>query len=256
MMSHLADENEFKKLIDICHINLNKTQAGKEYIFEKRGISSEICSKYKLGFFPRNIDKLCDYVSPDFLKKIGAMDYDGKSQFSDYYPIVFPIYDEYNNPVGLSCRSILSDEERLILGLPKYKNTKFKKSNYLFGFNLSRNDILLNKDVFVVEGNFDQISMFEAGVKNTVAVCGTAFSKNHLIKLSRYTDKITFFLDGDAGGKKSTSQIFNKFINKGIKLRFIELPSKYKDAGEFFLNSNKTKDDFLNEIKYISPMEW
>ena len=77
---------------------------------------------------------------------------------------------------------------------------------------MARSEILLNQNAYVVEGYFDQISMYDAGIKNTVAACGTGFSKNHFIKLSRYTDKITFFLDMDDGGKKSSNQIFNKFL--------------------------------------------
>jgi len=250
------DTEELRKLIDICHDNLKKTRIGREYLFDDRGISNDIFSNYKLGFFPKNIRVLCKYVSDDFLKKIGLMDYDGSSQFSDYYSIIFPINDEYGNPVGIAGRTMLSDKEREILNIPKYKNSKFKKTNFLFGLNLNRRDILLNQNVFVVEGYFDQMSMFDSGITNTVAVCGTAFSKNHFVKLSRYTDKITFFLDMDDGGRKSSNQIFNKFINKGIKLRFISLPNGYKDAGEYFLNSNKTKEDFLKETKHIIPMEW
>ena len=250
------DDQEFKKLIDICHSNLMKTAVGKEYLFDNRMISEDAYSKYQIGYFPRNIKKLTNYVSEEFLKKQGLMDFDGSSQFSDYYSIVFPLFDEYGSPVGLSGRTMLSNEDRDVLGIPKYKNTKLKKGNYLFGLNFARPNILLKQNVFVVEGYFDQISMFGAGITNTVAVCGTAFSKNHLVKLSRYTDKITFFLDGDEGGRKSTSQIFNRFVNKGIKLRFVSLPENYKDAGEFFLNSRKTYDDFKKEVKYIIPMEW
>lgn len=247
---------ELNNLIDICHQNLKKTKVGKDYLFDERKISTDMFKTYQLGFFPKNIKTLCKHVSEEFLKKIGMMNYDGSSDFSDYYSIIFPIRDEYGNPMGLAGRTMLSESDRTILDIPKYKNSKFKKTNFLFGLNLARRDILLNQNVFVVEGYFDQMSMFDSGITNTVAVCGTAFSKNHFIKLSRYTDKITFFLDMDDGGKKSSSQIYNKFISKGAKLRFLGLPSGYKDAGEYFLNSGKAKEDFFNEVNQILPLEW
>jgi DNA primase len=247
---------QLKTVIDICHMNLAKTKTGKEYLIDDRKLSKEICSRHKLGFFPSNISKLCEYVSEEFLVSSGLINLDKTSQFANYYRIIFPIYDEYGAPVGLAGRTMLSDDERQIVGLPKYRNTTLKKTNYLFGLNLCREEILLKQNVFVVEGYFDQISMVNAGIKNTVAVCGTAFTKNHFVKLSRYTDKITFFLDRDDGGKKSTSQIFEKFVSKGIKLRFITLPDGYKDAGEYFLNAHKSCEDFNKEVKYILPVEW
>ncbi len=252
----MNEKEELKKLIDICHDNLKKTKIGKEYIFEKRNLSADSFLKYKIGFFPRNIKKLTQYVSEDYLKSIGLMDYDGNSQFSNYYSITFPVYDEYGDPVGIAGRCMLSESERDILGIPKYKNSKFKKTNHLFGLNFSRKNILLNQNVYVVEGYFDQISMFDSGIQNTVAVCGTGFSKNHFIKLARYTEKISFFLDGDDSGQKSAASIYNKYISRGIKLRFIKLPFAYKDAGEYFLDNNKTSDDFYHDIEEVVPMEW
>ena len=256
----MNDSAELQKLIDICHQNLKNTYDAKKYIIGERGISKEMCLKYKLGFFPRNISKLCQYVSREFLEKAGLIDYDGLSEYSDHYPVVFPIYDEYGIPVGLSCRSLLSDDERRVLGIPKYKNTRYKKTMYLFGFNLAREHILLNQDVFVVEGNFDQVSMFSAGIKNTVASCGTAFGKTHLIKLSRYTDKITILFDGDDAGIKSSMKIYEKFVNNGLKLRFAKLPKIYKDPGDYFKTDvsgvSRTSSDFYKDLTYINTMEW
>jgi DNA primase len=252
----MNEVQELAKLIEICHDNLKKTKLGKDYIFGERNLSIDAFQQYKIGFFPRNIGKLTEYVSDDFLKSAGLMDYDGSSQFSNYYSITFPIYDEYGTPVALAGRCMLSNEEREIVGIPKYKNSKFKKTNHLFGLNLSRKEILLNQNAYIVEGYFDQISMYDAGVKNTVAVCGTGFSKNHFIKLARYTDKISLLLDGDEPGQKSAQSIYNKFVNKGIKLRFLKLPLDYKDAGEYFLDGQKTIDEFHSEVRNINPMEW
>lgn len=252
----MMETQELNKLIDICHSNIKKTKIGKDYIFEERGLSIDAFEKYKVGFFPRNTRKLSEYVSVDFMRSIGLMDYDGNSQFSDYYSIIFPIYDDYGVPVGIAGRCMLSDDERNILSIPKYKNSKFKKANNLFGLNLAKKDILHKQNVYVVEGYFDQISMYDSGITNVVAACGTGFSKTHFVKLARYTDKISIFLDGDESGQKSAQLIYNKYINKGIKLRFVKLPNEYKDAGEYFLDNNKTALDFATDIENILPVEF
>lgn len=242
---------ELAKLIDICHDNLKRTRIAKEYVLGERNLSKGAVLRNKIVFFPRNIDKLTEYVSAEWLKLAGLMDYDGSSQYSNYYSIIFPIYDDYGEPIAISARTMLSDQEREVIGIPKYKNSKFNKAQYLLGLHLAREAILKNEQVFVVEGNTDQISMFDAGIENTVACCGTSFSRQHLVKLARYTANITVMLDNDEAGRRSAESIHNKYVDRGINLRFAKLPDGYKDAGEYFLDGGKSKDDFNSEITEI-----
>ena len=85
---------------------------------------------------------------------------------------------------------------------------------------------------------------------------GTAFSKKHFLKLARYTDKITFILDSDEAGQKSAERIYNKFINKGIRLRFLRLPNGFKDVDEYFLSPNNSIITFFKDFKQIIPETW
>jgi hypothetical protein len=71
---------QLKTVIDICHMNLAKTKTGKEYLIDDRKLSKEICSRHKLGFFPSNISKLCEYVSEEFLVSSGLINLDKTSQ--------------------------------------------------------------------------------------------------------------------------------------------------------------------------------
>jgi DNA primase len=94
--------------------------------------------------------------------------------------------------------------------------------------------------------------MDSAGIKNSVAICGTAFSKNHFLKLARYTNKITFAFDRDDAGIKSMEKVYSKFCNKGIKLRFLMIPEGFKDVDQYF-SSGRSKDDFLRESEPFIP---
>lgn len=108
----------------------------------------------------------------------------------------------------------------------------------------------------MVEGYFDYLSMAQNSIENTVAICGTAFSQNHFLKLARYTDKITFIMDNDAAGISSTNRIYEKYINKGIRLRFLTLPPQSKDVDEYFSTPNNTKESFFEDFKQIIPEIW
>lgn len=242
---------ELNKLIDICHDNLKRTRVAKEYVLGERHLSKDAVLRNRIGFFPRNIGKLTDHVSAEWLKLSGLMDYDGSSQYSNYYSIIFPIYDDYGEAIAISARTMLSTEEREVLGIPKYKNSKFSKAQNLFGLHLAKESILREQQVFVVEGNLDQISMFDAGITNTVACCGTGFSRQHLIKLARYTDKVTVMLDNDEAGRNSAEGIYNKYLSCGVNFQFIKLPDAYHDAGEYFLDSGKTMRDFRKDLTEV-----
>ena len=246
--------NELKKLINICNINLKKTQNALEY-YEDRGISQKIIEDFELGYFPANLNTLKKFVDLEVLLSSGILKYSGNSDFSDYYRIIIPIKDECNNPVGIAGRLTMSKEERTYLKLPKYKNSIYKKSNYLYGLNVALPHIIDKNEVFVVEGYFDQISMYKSGVKNTVALGGTAFSKSHLLKLLRFCNKICFVLDNDEAGINSAKNIQKKYSKYGVNMSFSLCSNEFKDVDEMIrgldLRSSKLKNKLYNNILII-----
>lgn len=245
------EQLELKKLSDICHQNLKSSKECLDYL-NSRGLNEAIINKYRIGYFPRNINILKKYVDESVLLKYSIMNYSGNSLFSEYYYLVFPILTEYNENIGIAGRLLLSDPERKALEFSKYKNSTYKKSNYLYGLEHSRSSILKNQNVFVVEGHFDHISLTNNNINNSVAICGTAFSKNHFIKLARYTDKITFILDHDSAGESSMLRIYNKYINNGIKIRLMTLPDGCKDIDEYFSHGGN-QTSFYNDLKQYNP---
>jgi DNA primase len=223
-------------------------------LIKERQLSKRSIIDNKIGFFPQNIDVLTKYVSEDLLNKLNILNYSKDSDFSNYFYLIFPIFSEYGEAVGVSGRTLIGDPERTVLGIPKYKNSSYKKGNILYGLDRAKASCLKNSNVYVVEGYFDQIAMYQNDLENSVAICGTSFSQNHFIKLARYTDKITFILDSDDAGQKSVERIYSKYINKGIKLRFLKVPDGNKDVDEYFRNHNKI--DFFRDFKQIIPDMW
>ena len=253
MAKTMNESGELKKLFSICNSNLLKTKECIEYL-NSRNLNKEHICKFNIGYFPQNINMLSKFMNKDLMMRLNIFDFSGSS-FSDYHSLIFPIYDEYNNAVGLSGRTLMSEDARSSLGVPKYKNSSYKKSNILYGLNNSRSSILKKNNVYIVEGYFDYMSMVNNGFLNCVAICGTSFSSNHFVKLARYTNKITFLLDSDDAGVKSSERIFAKFSNKGIKLRFLKICGGYKDIDEVFLD-NHSADTLKEVLKPVVPGVW
>ena len=252
----MNQSEELNKLVDICHSNLKNSKKCLQYLVKERLLTKDSIVNNKIGFFPQNPGILTKYVSEDLLNKLNILNYSKGSDFSNYFFLIFPIYSEYDEPIGISGRTLLDDGGRNILGIPKYKNSSYKKANILYGLNFSKQHILKADNAYVVEGYFDQLSMEKNGFSNSVAICGTAFSQGHFLKLARYTDRITFILDSDDAGTKSVQRIYSKYINRGIKLRFLKVPGSYKDVDEYFSDPKNNKDTFIKDFKQIIPETW
>jgi DNA primase len=244
----------FEKLVGICHDLLYRDKQLFDYL-KNRNISASTISKYKLGAFPKDLRILFDRMHPEELMDNGIIwnAYESPFKYGDnnkiYYPIVVPIQDMENNFVAIGCRTLLSDEERKLVGIPKYKNTEYKKTSFLYGLNYAIEAIRKHDIVFVVEGQFDVISCHQAGVHNVVGTCGTIFSKRQLIILSRYTNNIVLLFDNDVPGHNSATRVKQKMedekrISANLVCRFT--PEGYKDIDEYLCRGGNLK--FFSDI--------
>lgn len=242
--------DEMNNLIDICNSNLLSNKKCLEYL-EKRKINQEIIAKHKIGYFPQNIDTLLKYVSEEFLVDKSILNSYKRSEFSDYYYLIFPIYNEYAEPIAIMGRTLLDDIQRKYFSISKYKNSSYSKSTTLYNLDKAKEEILKQQNVYIVEGTFDVLAMSYSGLPNTVGICGSAFSKNHFLKLARYTDTLTFLLDNDEAGFTSMKKIKSKFKNYNLNLNFKVLNSPCKDVDEYF-SSGKTKNNFIKELTNLN----
>jgi DNA primase len=233
----------FDRLADVCHDLLYCDRPLYEYLKE-RSISASTIKKYKIGAFPQDLRRLFNRISAKELVKNGIIWNAVKSQFNTpcLYPIVIPIRDPYGKTVAIGCRTVLSDPERKKIEIrtgdatPKYKNSEYKKTQYLFGLDKAISAIRAKDSVFIVEGYFDVISAHQAGIKNVVATCGTLFSRHQLIVLSRYTNNICLLFDNDGPGRLNARKIKGRIgkdevVKMNIRCRFT--PEGFKDIDEY-----------------------
>lgn len=240
---------ELLKLVEICHSNAKNSPECLKYL-SSRGFFNDTIENYKIGYFPQNINTLGKYVDLEVLKEKKIIKYDNNSDFRDYHYLIIPIFDEYGNIQGICGRTLIDSKEIKLLKIPKYKNSAYKKKNFLFGLDKSYKSIVNKKSVWIVEGYFDQISMFNYGAKNCVGLGGTAFSKNHFLKMSRYCNKFNFIYDNDEAGLINSERVYKKFCKYGMKLDFYKIKD-FKDIDEY-LFYNKTLKNLKNDVEKIS----
>ncbi len=232
----MSAENIFRKQLSDLY---EKVSLSLNYILTKkntsdtalkyllgRGISPESIERFRLGYMPGERQWLYNFLrkksySDEFLSRsaLFSANYRNISIFSGR--VIFPIFSKTNRVIAFGGRS-LGDS------LPKYINSPespiFRKSGELYGFNFAQKEIRKNDSVFVVEGYVDVIAMFQAGVENTVAPLGTAFTENHAEIVRKNCSRVVLVFDGDEAGLKATVKSSYICEKAGLECNVIVLP--------------------------------
>ena len=202
-------------------------EAGRRYL-EWRGVSAETAETYRLGFAPDKWDALTRHLEQkkiplEAAETLGLIRRkEGGRHFDTFRNrLLFTISDILGRPIGFGGR-VLDDS------LPKYINSPespiYHKSEVLFGVNLAKQAMREQVAVVVVEGYFDHLALFQAGVRHAVATCGTALTGEHLKLLHRYAGKVYTLFDSDSAGNKATCRAMELFLGGVLPAFVVELP--------------------------------
>ena len=220
-------------------------KTAKEYL-KNRGINEDIIKEFEIGLSLDKRDDLTKLLSSKSydlatLNKIGL-----SSDDHDVYidRIMFPLYDVSGQVVGFSGR-IYKD-----IDMNKYLNTKeteiFKKGEMLYHYHIAREECRNKNYVIVMEGFMDVIRASTIGIRNTVALMGTALTEEQINLLKRLSNNIILCLDGDNPGVEATLKIGDHLIKNGIEPKVIPLPNP-EDPDSFILKNGK--DRFINLVE-------
>ena len=208
-----------------------------------RKIDEDVIKEFEIGLSLDSNDDLVKLLTSKnydlaSLNRIGLAS-DNRDVYIDR--IMFPLYDLTGKVVGFSGR-IYRDN-----GLNKYLNTKetpiFKKGQLLYHYHVAREECRIKKSVIVMEGFMDVIRASTIGIRNSVALMGTALTNEQLQLLKRLSNNIILCLDGDDPGVHATLSIGDMLLQEGIEPRVVVLPNP-DDPDSFILNQGK--DKFIN----------
>ncbi len=71
----------------------------------------------------------------------------------------------------------------------------------------------------------DLISLYQNGIKNVVAVSGTALTEEQVQLLSRYTKNVVLLFDADTAGIKASMRSIELLLKKDFEIKVVSLPS-------------------------------
>ena len=212
-----------------------KGNDGYKYM-EGRKFTPETITKFGIGWADTDWQSLTNYlksqsVSDEQLIELSLASKSDKGKVYDRFRsrVIFPIINTRGKVIGFGGR-IVGD------GDPKYLNSTeslvFQKKLNLFGLNLSRPEIQREGYAIVVEGYMDVAALYQEGIKNVVASCGTALTEQQAKLLKRYTDKVVLCYDADSAGIKAALRGIDILRDAGLEVRVLHV-SDGKDPDEF-----------------------
>jgi len=200
--------------------------AARSYL-QEREVDPETSAAYGLGFAPERRDALTQLLKAKSLplelaEQLGIIRKGDRGWYDLLHNrLIFPIRDNQGQPIGFAGR-VLDNS------LPKYINSPesplYRKSSVLFGVDLALRDIRQSGTAIIVEGYFDHLALYRAGIRNALATCGTALTDGHIGLLKKHAQRVCLLFDGDNAGRKATVRAMELCIEQALPVYVINLP--------------------------------
>lgn len=227
-----------------------------EYL-RKRGIGEVTARTFRLGFAPDGWRGLLNFLAkkgvPAELAQQAGLLVPRSGQAAGHYDrfrgrLMIPIEDVDGHVIAFGGRVIGAGE-------PKYLNSPesavYIKGDNLYGLARTREAIREKGFAILVEGYFDLIALWNAGILNVVAPLGTALTRAQVDLLRRYTTQVAAVFDPDEAGRKALARSLELFLAGNIHARAVILPDG-QDPDLFVRTQGREKMDEL--LAKASPM--
>ena len=230
-----------------------QSQAGegaREYL-QKRGIEAEAIRTFRIGFAPDGWQNLLDFlerkgVPPKLAEQAGlAIPRTGEGAKGHYDRfrgrLMIPIEDVDGRVIAFGGRVMGAGE-------PKYMNSPespvYTKGNNLYGLSRTWEAVRQAGFSLLVEGYFDLIALWGAGIRNVVATLGTALTRAQVDLLRRYAPHVAAVYDPDEAGRKALARSLELFLAGNVHAKAVILPDGH-DPDDFVRTRGREKMEEL-----------
>jgi DNA primase len=194
-----------------------------------RSLWEEILGEFRIGYSPSAWDRMIvgaqqSGFTPEELVAAGLAQRGRNGGLYDRFRgrIMFPLADPRGRVLGFGARAMAEGRG------PKYLNTSenelYHKGRQLFGLDLARSHAARSGRVVVVEGYTDVLALHQAGIRESVAIMGTALTQEQLAELGRSASLVVLALDADRSGKEAMLRAARAAEQRDLELRVVEMP--------------------------------
>jgi DNA primase len=207
-----------------------EASGAREYLLA-RGLGEDVLREFRVGYAPSAFDRVLlgarrDGFAEQELVAAGLAQRGKSGGLYDRFRarIVFPLADGRGKVLGFGARAMRDGQG------PKYLNTSeneiYKKGEQLFGIDKARPQAAKLQRVVVVEGYTDVLALHQAGVRESVAIMGTALTQQQIDVLGRTVGTGTAYLalDADRSGQEAMLRAAEAARDQEMELRVVEMP--------------------------------
>lgn len=235
------------------NLNTSLGEKAKKYLYN-RNLEDEVIKDFEIGYAAstHTLNKLLlkkGYTVLE-MQKLGLVS-TSKEDYDIFFDrVMIPLYNLEGQVVGFTGRAL--DDTNT----PKYLGSKesiiYKKGNLLFNYHRARESIKLNKEIILVEGNMDAIRLYASGIKNVVALMGTALTKEQIQIIKKLRCKVILMLDNDTAGEKATYDDGLLLEQENIDVLVVRLSGE-KDPDSYIIKNGA--EAITNNIKKAIPLQ-
>jgi DNA primase len=229
-----------------------EARAAREYL-ASRGLSEETLREFRIGYSPSAWDRMLVAAQqsgyrPDELEGTGLAQRGRQGGLYDRFRgrIMFPLANGRGQVLGFGARTMGEGRG------PKYLNTRetdlFHKGRQLFGLHLAMGPAAKSGRIVVVEGYTDVLALHQAGLRDTVAIMGTALTPGQMEELRRVSDRVVLALDADRSGREAMLRVAR---TGGRMLHVVEMPEG-KDPADLVASGDF--ESFVARLDRALPM--
>lgn len=203
---------------------------------KNRGVSDALVKTFGLGFAPNAWENVTKFLrkkgfSENELER-GGLSLRGRGGWYDRFRgrLMFPLRNYRGETIAFAGR-LLDPEAKEAKYINSPETPLYTKGATLYGLEVTKEAIRREGSAVVVEGEFDTISSYQAGVANVVAIKGSALTEPQVELLKRFTERIVLALDQDAAGDAAMRRGIEIADRAGLDIRVVAIPQG-KDPDE------------------------
>jgi DNA primase len=208
------------------------TEASPAYEYAlSRGLTSSTIHDWSIGVAPDSWRELLEALGKDGFSQKELLDAglikEAEGKAGTWYDrfrnrLMFPIRDSAGRTVAFTGRALDPNDQAKYLNSPETE--LYKKHEVLFGMDKAKDAIRTRGFAILVEGQMDLLLLHQIGFTNTIALSGTALSKEHLALIKRYADNLMLALDSDRAGLAASAKSAIEAHRAGMKVKAIRMP--------------------------------
>ena len=206
----------------------------REYL-TGRGVPAETIKTFRIGYAPDDYNHMRDSLRPHFAEEAMRASglFSSKDKSDDGLPtgelyarfrkrITFPIANEAGKVIAFTARALDPDDKNA-----KYLNSPetvlYTKGNVLFNLDKAKSEMRKSDFAVLVEGQMDCISVYMAGIRNVLAISGTAFTETQVRLLGRFTKRVIVNFDPDTAGATAAEKSIALLTEEDFDVKLVTL---------------------------------